>query len=296
MKRKFFSSDDISGYILIAPFFAFFIIFVIIPVFYNIFQSFTNATGLTADAEFIFFDNYINLFKDEIFIKAMLNTLIFCVLSVFPLIFLGLAAAVALNSKIKPVIAARAVIVFPYIASVVAISMIWLLMFDPNNGILNKIMDAMGLPYQKWLLDKNLALLCLVFVNIWKNIGYVMLIYLAGLQTIPAQLYEAAKIDGAKPFRILFKITLPMLKPITIFVFITIIIESFKTFDQVRVMTNGGPLSSTTTVVHQIYLKAFSENKYGYAAAMSVILLIIIFTVTLFNMRLTGLSRSGKRV
>jgi ABC-type sugar transport system permease subunit len=123
-------------------------------------------------------------------------------------------------------------------------------------------------------------------MNIWKNIGYVMIIYLAGLQSIPPSLYEAGKVDGASEFAMLLKITIPMVWPISFFIFVTTCIESFKTFEQVRIMTGGGPINSTTTIVHQIYMRAFSEYKMGYASAMSIVLLIIIFGITLLNMRI----------
>lgn len=286
--------DNISAYILILPFFIFFFIFVIVPIFYTIYQSFTDFTGLSPKSNFIGFENYTRIFSDKTFIKSLQNTIIYAVFSVFPVMILGMITAIVLNKQNKFFVFIRAVLVFPYITSMVAVSMIWLIMFEPTNGILNSLLSTFGLKEFKWLYDTKLALPCLIFVNVWKNVGYVMLIYLSGLQGIPTHLYEAAKVDGASSFKMMFHITLPMLKPISIFVFITMMIESFKTFDQVRVMTDGNPLMATTTVVHQIYLRAFSEFKYGYSAAMSVVLLIIIFIVTLINMRLTGINTNNQ--
>ena len=282
------TTDDISAYILIAPFFIFFTIFIAIPIFYNAWQSMTNATGLSRQSDFVFLDNYVRLFSDRAFIMALRNTFIFAAASVVPIMVLGFAAAVALNSARRAMRFCRGLMLFPYITSVVSISMIWLVLLEPNHGVVNSMLVAMGFAPRLWLFDRSIALGSLIFVNVWRNIGFAMLLFLSGLSGVDVSLKEAAKADGASDFYIIRKITLPLLRPITIFVFITTIIESFKTFDQVRVMTDGNPLNSTTTIVHQIYLRAFGEFRYGYAAAMSVVLLIIVFVVTLVNMRLVG--------
>ena len=290
--NKFLTPDDISAYILITPFLLFFITFVIAPIFYNAWQSMTNATGLTRQSDFVFMDNYVRLFSDRAFIMALRNTFIFAAASVVPIMALGFTAAIALNSKLRALKLCRGLMIFPYITSVVSISMVWLILLEPNHGVVNSVLAALGLQPRMWLFDRSIALGSLIFVNVWRNIGFAMLLFLSGLSGVDGSLKEAAKADGATDFYIIRKITLPLLRPITIFVFITTIIESFKTFDQVRVMTDGNPLNSTTTIVHQIYLRAFGEFQYGYAAAMSVVLLIIVFIVTLVNMRLVGFNSS----
>ncbi len=284
-KKIKFNSDDIEAYIMIAPFFIFFILFIMVPIVANFVNSFTNYDlGKTKD--FIGLDNYIKLFKDEDFQRSFWNTLIYAAFSVFPLMILGFTAAVAVNGRSKVFYLVRALYIFPYVTSMVAVSMVWLYMYEPTTGIFNKILIALGLQPLNWLFDEHLALPCLIIMNIWKNIGYVMIIYLAGLQSIPPSLYEAGKVDGASEFAMLLKITIPMVWPISFFIFVTTCIESFKTFEQVRIMTGGGPINSTTTIVHQIYMRAFSEYKMGYASAMSIVLLIIIFGITLLNMRI----------
>jgi ABC-type sugar transport system permease subunit len=284
-KKIKFNSDDIEAYIMIAPFFIFFILFIMVPIVANFVNSFTNYDlGKTKD--FIGLDNYIKLFKDEDFQRSFWNTLIYAAFSVFPLMILGFTAAVAVNGRSKVFYLVRALYIFPYVTSMVAVSMVWLYMYEPTTGIFNKILITLGLQPQNWLFDEHLALPCLIIMNIWKNIGYVMIIYLAGLQSIPPSLYEAGKVDGASEFAMLLKITIPMVWPISFFIFVTTCIESFKTFEQVRIMTGGGPINSTTTIVHQIYMRAFSEYKMGYASAMSIVLLIIIFGITLLNMRI----------
>ena len=282
------TSDDICAYILIAPFFIFFTVFVIAPIIFNGWQSMTNATGLAPQSDFVFFDNYVRLFSDRAFIMALRNTFIFAAASVVPIMALGFAAAIALNSKLRRMKFCRGLMLFPYITSVVSISMIWLVLLEPNHGVVNAMLSGLGLQPRHWLFDRNLALGSLIFVNVWRNIGFAMLLFLSGLAGVDNNLKEAAKVDGATDFYVVRAIILPLLRPITVFVFITTIIESFKTFDQVRVMTDGNPFNSTTTIVHQIYLRAFGEFQYGYAAAMSVVLLVIVFVVTLVNMRLVG--------
>ena len=176
--------------------------------------------------------------------------------------------------------------IFPYATSMAAVSMIWLMIYDPTTGFLNKALRAVGLPTRQWLFDTSLALGCLIAVHIWKNIGYCMLIYLAGMQSVPEELYEAATVDGVSEWKKLTRITLPAIRPVAFFVMVTTMIEAFKTFTQVHVMTNGDPLQSTTTIVHQIYLRGFSEFKMGYASAMAVVLLVCVALFTLLNSRL----------
>jgi ABC-type sugar transport system permease subunit len=284
INKKKISRDDISAYILITPFFIFFILFVLVPIGYNFINSFTNYNlGKTRD--FVGLENYINLFTDKNFLQSMYNTLIYAVFNVAPLMILGLISVVALNGRSKVLYMTRALFIFPYITSMVAVSMVWLYLYEPSTGVFNKILLGLGLKQQNWLFDEKLALPSLIVMNIWKNIGYVMIIYLAGLQSIPQNLYEAGKVDGASDFKMFCKITIPMLSQISFFIFVTTLIEAFKTFEQVRIMTGGGPVNSTSTIVHQIYIRAFSEYKMGYASAMSIILLLIIFAFTMINMK-----------
>lgn len=284
-KKIRLNHDDTEAYLMIAPFFAFFMLFVMIPIGANFINSFTNYDlGKTKD--FVGLTNYIKLFKDKDFLRSFWNTFVYSVFSVFPLVVLGFAAAVAVNGSSKVFYLARALYIFPYVTSMVAVSMVWLFMYEPTTGVLNKIILTLGFKPQNWLFDERLALPCLIILNIWKNIGYIMIIYLAGLQSIPPNLYEAGKVDGASGFAMLFKITIPMISPISFFIFVTTLIESFKTFEQIRIMTGGGPVNSTTTIVHQIYMRAFSEYKMGYASAMSIVLLVVIFGITLLNMKI----------
>ncbi|HJD30348.1 MAG TPA: sugar ABC transporter permease, partial [Candidatus Eisenbergiella stercorigallinarum] len=199
---------------------------------------------------------------------------------------LGFLLALALNSaSLWGTRFFRGMIYLPYVTSMVSMAMVWLWLYDPTYGVFNVIMEALGLEAQQWLYDEKLALGAMIVLGIWKGVGYYMTLYLAGLYNIPAYLYEAAAIDGARYWQKVFRITLPMLRPVTFFILITGTINAFNVFEQVNVMTGGGPMNATTTIVHQIYIRAFTEYRMGYGAAEAVFLLVIILIFTLLNFR-----------
>jgi ABC-type sugar transport system permease subunit len=169
--------------------------------------------------------------------------------------------------------------------SMVAVSMIWLWLYQPSHGIFNRVLNALGFPSQLWLFNPATSLGSIIAMSIWKAIGYNMVIYLSGLHAIPAYLYEAAMLDGAGAWNKLRHITLPMLSPITFFLFVTGMINSFKVFEQVNILTAGGPLNSTTTIAHQIYTRGVTEVRMGYAASLAIVLLLIVAVITLVNFK-----------
>ncbi|MBQ3668723.1 MAG: sugar ABC transporter permease [Clostridia bacterium] len=268
---------------MLLPFLLFFALFVLYPLFINIWYSFTNYNLNTA--EWTGLRNFVRLSQDETFKKACLNTFIYAFVSVICLTFTGLVLASLLSGAKKGIKWLRMLFLFPYATSMTAISMIWLMMLDPNHGFINKALRLISLPVAEWLFDTKLALGCLIFINVWKNLGYCMLIYLSGINSIPDELYEAATVDGAGSTVKFFKITVPLLRPVIFFVLMTTMIEGFKTFEQVQIMTRGDPVNATTTIVHQIYIYGFSELRMGYASSMSVALLIIVMLLTLINYR-----------
>lgn len=278
--------DTLAAWLMLTPFLIFFALFVVYPIIMNIYYSFTNY-NLTS-AKWVGLKNYRRLLKDNAFLMALKNTSIYALFSVAALTVFGFLTASALNREVRGLRFIRTLTIFPYATSMTAVSMIWLMLLDPSTGLINKMLRLAGLSGVDWLFNVHTALPCLIFVNIWKNIGYCMLIYLAGMQSIPVEVYEAATVDGASEGQKLLHITVPMVRPVTFFVLITTMLESFKTFEQVKLMTGGDPLYSTTTIVHQIYQRGFAEFKMGYAAAMSVVLLIIVLIVTLINYRFGG--------
>jgi multiple sugar transport system permease protein/raffinose/stachyose/melibiose transport system permease protein len=264
----------------------FFAVFIVYPLLANLYYSLTSYSLGGAEAKFVGLDNYARLLRDADFLTSLLNTLVYAVCSVFFLTLTGLLLAVGLNGTARLKRFTRTGMIVPYATSVAAASLIWLLLLDPGSGPVNKLLAALGSDTQPgWLFDPNLAMPTLIVLNIWKNAGYTMVIFLAGLQTVPPALYEAATVDGAGRFRKLINVTLPSIKPVTIFVLITGCIEAFKTFDQVKILTKGGPMLRTSTVVYQIYIRAFEDFQMGYAAAQSVVLLAVVFAVTLFNFK-----------
>jgi len=241
--------------------------------------------SFTQSPKFIGIANFQRLFSDSVFHTAFTNTLIYA-LGVVPTgMVLSLLLAVLLNQKVRGITIFRVAFYLPVITSTVASGMIWLWMYAPDSGLVNRLLEAIGLSGQRWLIDPNLALLSVMIVAVWKSIGYTMIIFLAALQGVPVHLYEAAEIDGANSWDKFWVITVPLLRPATFFVFVTSVISSLQVFGSVYVMTNGGPGYATTTIVHQIYLNAFRYLRMGYASAEALVLFIVIFSLSLFNWR-----------
>ena len=293
-KKKAIQRDRAAAYGMLAPFLLFFVLFVLYPLLKNLYYSFTNY-NLGNKTKWIGLSNYRELFTDYWFLESLRNTAVYALFSVIFLTVLCLFISVLLNQRSRLVKIARTAMIIPYATSMVAVSMIWLYLLDPTTGYVSKLLVALGVGSPPlWLDDPSLALPSLIGINIWKNLGYCMIIYLAGLQGIPPELYEAATVDGAGFLQKHWKITLPQIAPVTFFVFVNNCIEAFKTFEQVQIMTQGGPVTATTTVVYQIYVRAFNDFRMGYAAAMSVVLFVIIFAVTMLNFRMFRSSADGK--
>lgn len=270
---------------MIAPAVLVYLLFVFAPVLISLFYSFTNF-NFSNSTKFVGLSNYFYLFQDSVFGQAVVNTVIYSVFTIFPQIIIGFLLAVAFNSRMTPVRSAfRAAIYLPNVTSMVAIAMVWLWMYYPGTGILDRLMIGLGLTPINWLGNPNTALGSLIVMAVWRSVGFNMIVNLAGLQSIPGSLYEAATIDGASAFRKLLSITIPLMGPTTFFLLVINTINSFMVFEQVQIMTDGGPLNSTTTVVHQIYLNAFQDFRMGYAMSMAMVLFLIVVVVTLMNFR-----------
>lgn len=270
-------------YIMIAPAMVTSIVFLIYPIIYMFYLSFYN-WNMIGEMKFIGFDNYVSLLTDSEFMQVLLNTCQFTFWTVSGSLILGLALALYLkkSSRINKII--QTVMFTPYILPMVSIAYVWMWIMDTDLGLLNYILELFGADPVMWLGDPKVAMYSLIIVNIWKTAGYYTLIFLSALQGIPTYLYEAAELDNAKPAATFFKITLPMLSPTLFFLALTAIIGSFKVFETVNVMTSGGPLNSTTTLVYYIYQYGFQYYKIGYASAIGVILMLIVsvFTIIYF--------------
>ncbi|HHX21507.1 MAG TPA: sugar ABC transporter permease, partial [Clostridiales bacterium] len=204
---------------MLSPFLVFFVLFIAYPMVMSLYYSFTDYNLNTAN--FVGVRNYVRLTRDPVFGMAFQNTCVYALISVSMLFVLGFLTAAVLNRSFRGVAGLRMLMLYPYATSMTAVSMIFLMLFDVNSGVLNKILRGIGAQPSNWLFDPGLALYCLIFVNVWKNIGYCMLIYLSGMQTIDPALYEAATVDGAGEGARLIHITLPMLRPVALFVLIT---------------------------------------------------------------------------
>ena len=197
---------------------------------------------------------------------------------------IGLALALALNKKCRGKGLFRTLFYMPNVLSVVAISMAWIYMFDTNSGIINRLLELMSLGKVQWLTNSSYALASVCIVGVWFTCGYDMVLFLSGLQSIPAHLYEAASIDGANVWQKFWNITLPQLRPTTFFIFVMACINSFQVFGQVYILTGGGPSNATTTLAHQIYKNGFELYHMGYASAEAVVLMLLILAITAVNM------------
>lgn len=255
-------------------------LFVILPILASLALSFAE-WDMIGDMTWIGLDNYRTALSDPDVLTALINTVTFIV-GYLPLVVgIALGLAVMLNNHIKGRILYRAVYFIPVVTSWVAVSLIWKWLLNPQYGLINYGLSLLGIDGPGWLYDPDWAMFGVILTSVWKDIGFIMIIYLAGLQDIPSYLYEAADLEGAGAWAKFRRITWPMLSRTTFFVTTISLINSFQVFDQVWVMTQGGPAGSTNVMMSLIYKNAFSYFQMGYASAISWILFILIFTVTI---------------
>ena len=275
---KILSKDSFWAWVFILPAFIGTLIFIIIPVFGSFAISLTK-WNLISTPKYVGFSNYTALFGDKVFYDILWNTFYYAAITTVFGIIIPLILAVAIDRKIKGSGFFKTAYFLPFITPMIVIAIVWAWIFDPNYGILNWIFHLKI----TWLYDKNYAMPAIIIVSIWKNIGYNMVIFLAGLQAIPESINEAAVIDGATGSKKFFNITLPMLSPTILFVSIMTTISSFQVFDLVYLMTEGGPENSTTVMVYWLYKNAFEYFKLGTASAIAYILFTIILILTLLQ-------------
>lgn len=271
--------------LFIAPSLIPLIAFFILPMVAAGVLSFTS-WDLLSPPEWIGFTNFKELIHDQDFLHSLKNTLIF-IAGYLPIVYvLGLSAALALNRKFKGSGALRAAYFLPVVTSWVIVALLWKWILNPNGGLVNSGLAAIGIEGPGWWASKDWSMISVIVPSAWKDLGYVMLILLAGLQAIPPEYQEAAAIDGASKRQILFRITLPLLTPATFFVLVISLINNFQVFDQIWVMTQGGPEGSTAVVVQQIVKNSFEYGHMGYASALSMVLFLIIMVITFLQIRL----------
>jgi len=255
--------------------------FLLIPIGLTFGLAFTNARLISPrPAEFIGVDNFVRLFDDETFWAALRNTLIFAVVIVPFQSACALGLALLVNVKMRGTNFFRTVYFLPVVTSMVVVSMLWMFMYQPN-GLINQVLGKFGIQGPDWLGDPKTALLAIILMSAWQAMGFHMVIWLAGLQTISTELYEAAELDGAGRWQKFRYVTWPGLRSTRTFILITITIAAFALFTQVNIMTQGGPLDSTMTVVLMAVRTGFQQQQTGYASAISLVFFVLVLIVTL---------------
>ncbi|QAY64266.1 sugar ABC transporter permease [Xylanimonas allomyrinae] len=275
---------DFGAFLLLAgPNIALILVFCWRPVVQNIQYSLLDWTLGNATARFVGLRNFVEFFTGE-GTRVLWTTLLFTVFTVGGSMVLGLAVALALNRRLAGTTFARSAVFAPFVLSGVGVGLVWVFIFDPTVGVLSNVMGRIGVQMPQWFLQPGPALTMVCAVFIWKNLGYCAVIYLAGLQSIPADVMEAAALDGAGPARRFWRMTLPLLSPVTFFLLITTVLSSLQSFDLIRIMTPLNP--GTTTLMYDVYLQAFGGyNRGGYSAALATVLFAILAGVTLAQMR-----------
>ena len=282
-KRK----NTLVAYSFLAPNFIGFAVFTLIPILMAVGLSFMKWNGSAVQGpEFIGLDNYTRLLSDSRFTDAFFNTIIYTAATVPVTMVCALLLAVVLNQKIFARNFFRTMTFFPYVASLVAVAAVWNALFSPEKGPVNELLRTLGvLNPPRWAADGDWAMATLVMFSVWKNMGYYMIMYLAGLQNISPELYEAAGLDGANTVQKFRYVTLPQLGPTTFFVLIMVTIQCFKVFDIVLMITGAGPGTSTLVLVYHIYNVAFKQWELGYASAISMVLFLLVIIVTIIQFR-----------
>ena len=273
----------IWGWIFVAPQLSGLLIFAAIPLCMSFGISFHDWDGIASSMKFVGLKNYINQFTDPDFLKALMNTLVYSLIFIPIDMILALALALAVQ-KIKGKTFYRLFYFMPVVTGSVSVGVIWTWLLNGDFGLVNNILGAFGIEGPQWLTDPKVVLFSIAIVSVWWNVGYNMVLLLAGLQNIPEVYFEAAQIDGANKWQAFRNITIPMLSPTLFFVLIMTIINSFQVFDQAFVMTKGGPMKASYTLVYHVYQNAFVDFKMGRACAASMILFVIILAITLIQM------------
>ena len=274
--------EKLMGYLMAMPAIILLFAFTVYPLFYMAYRSLFGGSVISRNPKFVGFDNYKALVESTDFHQVLMNTAIYTVITVGLTMVLAIVIAVWLNgkrnSKLNSI--AQTFIFTPHIISMVSVSTLFLWLMDSQNGLLNVVLTALGFEPYTFLASPETALLSVSLVSVWKGLGYYVLLIMAALQNIPTSVYEAAEMDDTPPLRTFFKITLPMISPTILFTSVVAVIASFKVFDSVSIMTGGGPVNSTNTLVYYIYDFAYSYGKPGQACAAGMVLLLFVCVVT----------------
>lgn len=275
--------NTLIGWSFILPNFAGFALLTLVPVVVLFYMSLTD-WNIFGTSNFIGLENFQRLFGDGSFRLSLVNTIYYTAMHVPLTIIVSLGLALLLNNRLRGVAFFRTAAFFPYITSIVAIALVWNLLFSPDFGPINEGLRFLGISEPPgWLTSPAWAMPAVVIISTWRDMGYYMVLFLAGLQTVPRELHEAARVDGANALQRFVNVTLPCLRPTMFFVTVMLTINSLKVFDLILVLTEGGPGQSTTVLSQFIYRKGFEENSFGYASAASVVLFALCLVVTIIQ-------------
>lgn len=279
-------NDDVrAACVALAPSALVAMVFVVVPIGYSLYASLHNWSLTRGRFDFVGWKNYVEALSDPRFRAALLNTAYFSVGTVVGSTMLALGVAVLLHRGVRDLTLYRIAFLLPELTPTTVVALVWLWVFDPHYGLANKVLGSLGLPTLGWLTDPNWAMPSLILMAIWKNIGANIVIYLAALEGISREVYEASMVDGARPWSQFWFITVPLLRPVTVFTMIMGTIKSFQVFGQVYVMTQGGPVRSTMVVVYYLYEQAFESFRLGYASAVAWLLALLIFGLSWIQFR-----------
>ena len=283
--------ERVAAYIFVAPAVILLIAFLVVPMIYTVYFSGFKYQIMRPDAmKFIGFENYQKLFSDKNFWLALKNTVYFTVIVVPCQCALALALALLVSKKFRGVAVFRTMYFAPQLTSMVVISVLWSVLYNanPNTGLINSILVSLGMSPIKFLSDANTAMNSIIFMSAWQGAGYQMLIFLAGLQGIPRDQYEAASVDGATKFKQFLYITLPGLKGTIKYVIMITMIQAMKLFTQPYIMTQGGPKNSTKTLVYYIYTQGFQKGNFGYACSIAAVFFVIVVCMSMAMKKVTA--------
>lgn len=275
-----------AAFILLLPAALGLLVFAFVPIAQAIQLSFYNAPLLSPQRTPVGFDNYLAALNDAVFLKALSNTAVYTVGVVVLQVLLALSLALLVNHRLPGVAFFRSAYFLPVMTSLVVVSTVWKIMYHTDNGLINSLLRSVGAPPQKWLTSPDLALLSIILMSVWKEVGFSMLVLLGGLQNIPSDFYEAASLDGASAWQAFTRVTLPLLRRATLFVMVLSTISAFKVFIPIYVITSGGPVDSTQTLVYQVFQNAFRYNQLGYASALSFLVLLLALALVALQFRL----------
>lgn len=289
-RKPFWKNPTIINYFIaflfVLPAIINFTVFRYFPIFWAIRASLWDYSLLGGFKEFIGFDNYIRLFGDKFFWQSMMVTIKFFIMYVPSIIILSLALAAFSNQKKPGMGAIRAIIFIPVVTSFVVVSIVWGMLLHKDVGLVNTLLQSFGLNRISFLMDKNNALPTIVMISVWKDVGYCVIIFIAGFKGVPKELYESATMDGANSLIKFLKITIPMISRQFMFVVVWATLGAFQVIIPIYSLTQGGPLRSTNVIVYHIYRRAFMFGEMGYATAMSIVLLFILLCISIIQMRL----------